>query len=297
VRPWDAEIGVDEPLARELIAGQFPELAGAPLESLGEGWDNMAYRVGGEWVFRFPRRQVVVAELEKEIAFLPRLARLVPFCIPEPELIGRPSEAFPWPFFGARFIEGVEAGDADAPREPLARDLGRALRVLHSPAVLDALGPELPESWTQRANMQLRVPRVREQLEAIAELWTAPAKVEEVLEAAAPLPPPEPLAVCHGDLHFRHVLVRDGRVSGLIDWIDLCRGDPGLDLQLVWSFFEPAERDAFFAEYGQAEEQSLLRARVIAFALNGVLAEYSHAEGLPNVEREAIASLERAVCD
>src|SRR3954454_19644427 len=129
---WSAEIAVDEPLAQRLVAGQFPELAGAALELLGEGWGHSAYLVGGEWVFRFPRREVVVEELEKEIAFLPRLARLVPFAVPEPELIGRPGPEFPWPFFGARLIRGVEACDAAASRQALARELGRALRLLHS---------------------------------------------------------------------------------------------------------------------------------------------------------------------
>jgi aminoglycoside phosphotransferase (APT) family kinase protein len=290
---WDAEVAVGAELAAELVGAQFPELAGTTVEPLGEGWDNVVYLLGGEWVFRFPRRQVVVAELEKEIAFLPRLAPLLPVRVPVPELVGRPTEAFRWPFSGARYIEGAEACDADASRALLARDFGRVLRILHSGDVRDAL-PELPENWTERANMATRVPWTRDQLARIAGLWTAPPVVEEILSQAATLPPPQPRVVCHGDLHFRHLLVHDGRLHGLIDWIDLCRGEPALDLLLVWSFFTRDERDAFLAEYGEIDDDTSLRARTLAFSLNGALAEYAHAEGLPGVEREALAGLTRA---
>jgi aminoglycoside phosphotransferase (APT) family kinase protein len=100
--------------------------------------------------------------------------------------------------------------------------------------------------------------------------------------------------VCHGDLHFRHVLVDDGRTSGVIDWIDLCRGDPALDLQLVWSILPPEARDAFFAAYGDVDGTTLLRARVVALFLAAALLEFAHHEGLARVEREALASLDRA---
>jgi aminoglycoside phosphotransferase (APT) family kinase protein len=138
------------------------------------------------------------------------------------------------------------------------------------------------------------VPLTVERLVTIERLWHAPEHVHMLLDEALALPQPEPKAVCHGDLHFRHILVDGGRVSGVIDWIDLCRGDPALDLQLVWSVLPPAARGTFFAEYGDVEDRTLLRARVVALFLSAALLEYAHHEGLPSVEREALASLERA---
>src|SRR5205085_3852477 len=114
---------------------------------------------------------------------------------------------------------------------------------------MDTLGGRLPDNWTRRADMQLRVPMIRAKLAALDALWHAPAHVLALLDEALTLPPPEPRAVCHGDLHFRHVLVEGERVGGLIDWIDLCRGDPALDLQIVWSALPPRARSALFASY------------------------------------------------
>jgi aminoglycoside phosphotransferase (APT) family kinase protein len=292
---WDPEIAVDSALASRLVAEQFPELAAERVRLLGSGWDNTVFAVGDEWVFRFPRKEVIVPFLETEIDVLPDLAPLLPVPIPVPEHIGVPSEAFPWPFFGARILPGVELADApETSRELLAAQLGRLLGQLHGREVIDALGGRLQENWTRRADMALRVPLTVEKLAILEELWRPPDHVHAILDEARALPPPEPTAVCHGDLHFRHILVDDGRVTGLIDWIDLCRGDPALDLQLTWSVLPPEARGAFFAEYGDVDDATLLRARVLALFLSAALLEYAAHEGLASIEREALASLARA---
>ena len=54
---WSPEQVVDESLARRLIGSQFPQLAGAAIEPLGEGWDSTVWLVDGRWSFRFPRRE------------------------------------------------------------------------------------------------------------------------------------------------------------------------------------------------------------------------------------------------
>jgi aminoglycoside phosphotransferase (APT) family kinase protein len=295
VPQWDPEIAVDPALARRLLAEQFPRFADLPMRLLGAGWDNTVYTVGDEWVFRFPRRAITLGGFQTEIDVLPDLAPLLPLPIPVPEQIGVPSDAFPWPFFGARMLPGVELCEApDTSRERVASQLGRFLQELHGREAMEALGDRLEENWTRRADMERRIPLIVEKLETLEPLWHAPRHVHPLLEEARELLPPEPKAVCHGDLHFRHILVASGRVTGVIDWIDLCRGDPALDLQVVWSVLPPQARDAFFVEYGDVDDATMLRARVVALFLSTALLEYSHHEGLASVEREALASLDRA---
>ena len=296
---WTAEARVDEALARDLVAEQFAPLPRRSVELISEGWDYVVHLVDGEWAFRFPRRAVVVAGTEREIAVLGLLAPRLPVGVPAPVYVGRPTERFAWPFFGARFLPGVEAGQAtlsDDERAQMARPLARALRALHDPAVIAEFGELLPFDPIHRADMVLRVPRTRAELSALAELgtWQPPPELDELLDRAAALPAPEPRAVCHGDLHFRQLLVEGGKLTGIIDWVDVCRSDPGVDLQLAWSFLPRAARDEFFDEYGPVSEESLLRARVVALFLNAVLARYGNAEGMPTVEAEAVAGLRRA---
>jgi aminoglycoside phosphotransferase (APT) family kinase protein len=297
VREWSAEVVVDEALARRLLR-QFPELAVDSLELVAEGWDNAVWLVDGTWAFRFPRRSIAIPGVEREISVLPRLAPLLPLPVPEPAFVGRPAEGYPWPFFGARFLPGREIAEADLSveaRARVARPLGSFLRALH--AADGGFMETLPADPMGRADMAARVPRTRERLEETARigLWQPPSSVERVLAEAERLPPAAATSVAHGDLHFRHILVdADDALCAVIDWGDVCRGDPTIDLPLFWSFFDDVGREAFLDAYGPIGEDQLLRARVLALFLCSTLAVYARHEGVPDIEREGVAGLVRA---
>jgi aminoglycoside phosphotransferase (APT) family kinase protein len=305
VHEWSAELTVDRDLADRLISRQFDALEPTELRLLSEGWDNTVWLVDHHWVFRFPRREVVIPGIEREMALLPRLAPLVPLPIPTPVFFGQPADGYPWPFFGAALIPGTETADAacsDADRCRLARPLAAFLRVLHdgdTAAAVDSAG-ELPRDPMGRGDMELRVPRTAERLAEVERLglWRAPGSIHDLLDAARGLGAPESSALVHGDLHTRHLLVGDDcGAAGVIDWIDICRGDPAIDLPLFWSLLPAAGRAEFLDVYGTLTDAQLLRARVLALFLSGTLAVYAHHQGMANLEAEAIAGLERTAVD
>src|SRR5438093_13481464 len=130
---WTAGLVVDERLARRLLA-QFPELEIESLRPFAEGWDYTIWLVNERWTFRFPRREIAVPGVRREIAVLPELAPLLPIPVPVPVFVGEPAEGFPWPFFGSALLPGRELADADledAARLEVGRALARFRRVLH----------------------------------------------------------------------------------------------------------------------------------------------------------------------
>jgi aminoglycoside phosphotransferase (APT) family kinase protein len=289
---WEAEIVVDERLARRLLA-RFPELEVGALRLLGYGWDYTIWVVDERYAFRFPRRQIVVPGTERELAVLPKLAELLPVRVPEPLFVGQPTEEYPWPFFGGPLLAGKEISEAgldDEGRLAVALELAAFLRTLHAVK----LDEPLPLDVNGRADMPIRVPLARKTLEEVSELWRAPDSVSAILDEAERLPPAHLTALVHGDLHFRQVLVEGRHVSGVVDWVDVCRSDPAIDLSLVWSFLDASQRPAFIDAYGDVSDAQLLRARVLALNLCAAVASHAHAEGLAAVEREALAGLERA---
>jgi len=280
---WRPEFAVDVELARRLLRAQFPQLSA--IERLGEGWDYSAFRVDEQFVFRFPRRAVVLPGMEREIATLPRLT--LPVQVPVPLFVGAPSSGFPWAFYGARYIDGDEPLEAtDETRRQVSMDLARTLRALHAHDPAD-----LPEDANQRADMRRRVPWARA---ALAELGI---DAEHLLGEASKLATPGATALCHGDLHLRQILVSGGRLNGIIDWVDVCRANPGIDLSLLWSFVPRDMFDAFLAEYGAVDENALLIARVLALGLNATLASYAHDVGDERLERAARTGVENALRD
>ena len=117
-REWQAEVVIDARLVRRLLRDQFDELELTSLEPLGEGWDNSVWLVDGRWAFRFPRREIAVPAVARQLAMLPRLAPRLPLPIPEPAFAGRPGGAFPWPFFGAPFLPSIARSPAERGKGP-----------------------------------------------------------------------------------------------------------------------------------------------------------------------------------
>jgi aminoglycoside phosphotransferase (APT) family kinase protein len=205
--------------------------------------------------------------------------------------VGEPGDGYPWPFFGAELVRGQElaqTGLTDAERAALGRPLGAFLRALHD-AEVDV---ELPLDPIRRTDMPYRAEWARTRFDELG--WTPPGAAR-ILDEAAELPPAELTSLVHGDLHLRHAVVDEGRLAGVIDWGDVCRSDPAVDLVLLWAALPPDVRPEFFAEYGAVDEAALLRSRVLSLFLCSILAIHARAVGDGTVEWECLAALDRTV--
>ncbi len=300
MHPWEPEITVDAGLARALIDSQFPALADAPVRPLDAGWDNTVFRVGEDLVFRFPRREIAVPGVRREMAVLPRLAPHLSLPVPTPLHAGTPALGFPWPWFGAPYLPGgglMAAGSPLEARAAIGAALGSFLRELHSPSLAAAVGEHLPPDPMRRADMPRRVTMTRARLAELAEagLLEEDAATEALLDDATTLPSSSRRAVLHGDLHAAHVLVADGAATGVIDWGDVCVGDPAIDLSIAFGALAGAARAAFLAAHGPLDAATELRARAIAVNLAATLLAYAIDRGLSHVETECRRALRVAV--
>jgi aminoglycoside phosphotransferase (APT) family kinase protein len=300
MHPWEPEVTVDAGLARALIDSQFPDLAGARVHPFDAGWDNTVFRVGEDLVFRFPRREIAVPGVRREIAVLPRLAARVSLPVPTPLHVGTPALGFPWPWFGARYLPGGGLMTTGSPLEARSRigtALGSFLRELHSPTLAAETGGSLTTDPMRRADMPHRVAMTRTRLAELAEagILEDDADTHALLDDAATLPPSSRRAVLHGDLHAAHVLVADGAVTGVIDWGDVCMGDPAIDLSIAFGALAGPARAAFLATHGPLDAATELRARAVAVNLAATLLAYAIDRGLPHVEAECRRALDAAV--
>lgn len=243
-----AEVEITADLVRRLLAAQHPDLAGLTVAPLANGWDNTLFRVGDELVARLPRRALGATIVRGEQRWLPSLAPRLPLPVPVPVRTGVPGEGYPWAWSITEFMPGTPAADGP-PFDPgrAAVDLGGFFGALHAPAPPDA-----------PANPYRGVPLAERAASLEKNLATVTGKVdrEPVLAAwAAALAAPAwdgPPVWLHGDPHPANVLVRDGRVSGVIDFGDITAGDPATDLSLAWMLLPATSHDRFRAAYAQA---------------------------------------------
>ena len=57
----------------------------------------------------------------------------------------------------------------------------------------------------------------------------------------------------HGDVALGNLLIRDGRLAAVIDFGQVCVGDPACDLAIAWTYFRGQDREAFRARLTHAQ--------------------------------------------
>jgi aminoglycoside phosphotransferase (APT) family kinase protein len=293
-----AEVEVTADLVRRLLAEQHPDLAGRPLVPLASGWDNVLYRlrpapaggsagppagaepadptggpratgadppfpVDGDLVVRLPRRALSAPLVLHEQRWLAELAPRLPVPVPVPLRVGRPADGYPWSWSVCPWLDGTPAiQEPPLDAQAVAGALGRFLRALHHPAP-----PTAPRNPYRGTPLGARDDGVRQRVAQLDDVLDAPAVLACWAELMAAPPWAGPPLWVHGDLHPGNVLVRDGRLSAVIDFGDLTAGDPATDLAVAWSLLPAAARPALRAAAGPVADATWTRARGWALAL------------------------------
>jgi len=260
---WISDIDIDVALAAKLVTSQFPKLSVVNIEAFGTGFDNAAFLINGQIIFRFPHRRIVAKLIKREIAILPDLAPHLSLLISAPSFIGVASPEYPWPFAGYQRIEGVTAcavSLTEAARAALAEPLARFLHALHDIDPVPFVKRGLPSDEMGRLDHEKRLKMVFER----RRIFEATGLFEEFKDCFAWLEahPPVPLddkerRIVHGDLYARHVIL-DAKASpvGVIDWGDVHLGDPAIDIAIAHLTLPPKAHEAFRNAYGIIDQRT-----------------------------------------
>jgi len=241
----DGRAGIDTALVRRLIAQQFPQwadLAVTPVKL--DGWDNRTYRLGKELTARLPTAEGYPAAIDKEHQWLPVLAPSLPVAIPEAVAKGSPGEGYPYHWAIRRWIDGETASlSTVADLDEFARSIAEFIVALQN---IDATGGPVagahsfyrgtpPEYYHDQTVEALAVLKGRIDTDLAREVWDA------ALATSWDRPP----VWFHGDIATGNLLVRDGRLSAVIDFGTSGVGDPACDLVIAYTFFSGSARSAF----------------------------------------------------
>lgn len=263
------EVELTEELVRALLSEQHPDLADLPLVLGARGWDNQLWRLGDDLAVRLPwQTETADGLLLKEHAWVPALAPRLPLPVPVPRRLGHPSERYPHPWIVTTWVPGTPADLAPAtPGGPAAEVMAAFLAELHRPAPGSA-----PFGRGRGGRLSDIADGVARQLEALSDLCgivagTAPELVPDTDAVRAmwadAVAAPEwsgPRLWLHGDLHPANVLTADGRICGVVDFGDLCAGDPALDLAAAWILLPDAEAiERFRAASPRASDEATWR--------------------------------------
>ncbi|MFC3450297.1 aminoglycoside phosphotransferase family protein [Amycolatopsis speibonae] len=272
------EVRFEQGFVRALLREQHPDLAELELREVEGGWDSRQWRLGSELAVRLPRSERAPGLLRSEQKWLPVLAGRLPLPTPIPVRVGEPSALFEHTWTIMRWVDGDPADRAPITRADAAETLAGFLRALHRQAPADA-----PVSATRGLPLASLLDGFTGSLEVIAGEAGAD-RAREIWDKAVAAPAWDGVPLwLHGDLHPANVIVREGTLAGVIDFGDLCSGDPATDLSAAWILLPEGAASRFFDAYEVADDATIARARgwAVLRALNLIAIGRNGRLGLP----------------
>ncbi len=281
------ELEIDESLVRSLIVDQFPHWAKLPVRRVEPiGTVNAVFRLGNDYSVRLARRAGPSTPGSREFTWLPKLASLVSLDIPIPIAQGSPNKEYPWFWEVHTWVEGDSLPIEEIDEIQAARDLAVFIASLQK---VDSSGGPLGRGIPLAE-------RDKDFRYWLARFDGDPA-VSAVWESALAAPPWNGAPIWHhGDLDVRNWLVRNKRISGVIDWGEMGIGDPACDVMVAWKLHSSVARDAF-REAFPVDDATWARARgwVVSQAV-AILAYYTP-QNNPILYNEAKAWLDIVLRD
>jgi aminoglycoside phosphotransferase (APT) family kinase protein len=243
------QLAVSDATVRKLVDAQFPRWRDLPISQFAsQGTVNALFRIGERLAARFPLQPGEVGAtrrwLQAEAEAARELLGRTRFRTPEPVALGEPGEGYPLPWSVQTWLPGTAATDQDpggsvAFAHDLAEFIAGVRAIDTGGRAFDGQGRggdlRAHDAWMEtcfaRSERLLDVPRLRR-------LW---AVLRELPRTAGDV-------MTHGDLIPGNVLVRDGRLAGVIDVGGLGPADPALDLVGGWHLLEAGPRQVLHDE-------------------------------------------------
>jgi len=290
----DARFHIDADLVRRLVAEQFPQWAGLEVRPVEpQGWDNRTFRLGEQLTARLPCAAAYSVQVEKERLWTPRLAAGLRVTITTPVATGEPGFGYPSPWSINRWLDGETVAAArNLDLVLLAEDIAQFLQDLHG---VEAAGgpPAGPHCFWRGGPLLTYDTQTRQTLAALDKVIDTPA-ARAAWEAGLAAPWSGREAWFHGDFAAGNLLVRDGRLSGVIDWGCCGVGDPACDLAVAWTLLDSESRRVFRARlapdagtWARGRAWALWKALIVMAAAPG--ANPAGVERCPRIIAEIVA--------
>jgi aminoglycoside phosphotransferase (APT) family kinase protein len=259
----EGEVEVDDALVRRLLATQLPHLADLPLTRI-EAWgtDHAIFRLGDGLSVRLPKIGWAATQGGKESRWLPVLAPHLPIEVPVPHAVGHAADGYPFRWYVSPWLEGDNPRtDGSIDLCQLALDVAAFVLALQR---IDTTGAPTPKHAQRGGPLASADEFTRDRAEQLRGETDVSALLA-VWDAGLQAPPWDgPPVWVHGDLMDGNLLVRSGRLSGVIDWGGLKAGDPAVELMAAWNLFDAESRDVYRDALGFVDDAMWLRGRAWA---------------------------------
>lgn len=232
-------------LVQQLINSQFPEFKNLEIKPVAvSGWDNRTFHLGKKMLVRLPSGERYAAKVDKEQLWLPKLAPSLPLSIPTPINLGKPGCGYHHKWSIYNWIEGETLAAAGVNNwDMLANNLANFLIALQKIETKD--GPLAgAHNFYRGGSLSVYNQETREAINILSNKIDV-TSITKMWEDALATNWTKPPVWVHGDISPGNLLVKDGKLSAVIDFGGIGVGDPACDLAIAWTKFSPHTREVF----------------------------------------------------
>ncbi|MGL5766709.1 MAG: aminoglycoside phosphotransferase family protein [Sarcina sp.] len=253
-------MNIDTNLVKTLIKEQYPNFSDLKIvEVENSGNDNRTFHLGDSMLVRLPSGKEYASQIEKEMYWLPKLSHYISLDIPLPLFKGNPTKEYPFNWGIYKWIEGETLTYKDILNlDLLAIDLAKFLKELQS---IDAtLGPKAGKhNFYRGGSLNIYDNETRIALKNLKNIFDTNS-LENIWKKCLKSKYTNKPVWIHGDIAVGNLLIKDGRLSAVIDFGILGTGDPACDYVIAWTFFSNKSRE-IFKSHLNCDEETFERAK------------------------------------
>ncbi|OGT39700.1 MAG: hypothetical protein A3F12_01670 [Gammaproteobacteria bacterium RIFCSPHIGHO2_12_FULL_38_14] len=231
---------INTDLVHELIAIQFPQWRDLTVQAVTpQGWDNKTFRLGDQMLVRLPSGAEYERQVKKEHHWLPIIASKLPLPIPQPIAMGKPSKSYPWDWSVYQWLDGASANNIaldDTVLETIAKQLAEFFIAFHKIDITDGPTAGLHNWWRAAhtsvydTETRMLIAKLKNDIDVV--------KATSLWEKALDSKWHKESVWVHGDVASGNILLKDNKISAIIDFGCMGIGDPACDLTIAWTFFK-----------------------------------------------------------
>jgi aminoglycoside phosphotransferase (APT) family kinase protein len=285
------EIDITPALVYELLKAQFPQLSGLPLEPIEPaGTDNVMFKLGDSLAVRLPRTEHAAQNIDKECYWLPKLAPHLPLPIPAPIEQGHAGLEYGLSWAVCHLLPGKNLSISRIDNlQQAAIDMGHFVSALQQ---IDAVGGPTNKRGLPLRSRDKETRSAIAQLEGVIDVDRATQFWDAILATSQWNGPARWM---HGDLHPGNLLVKDDRISAVIDFGSCGVGDPAADLMVAWTLLDSESRKVFHSIV-KSDDASWARGCGWAFTM-GIVAYPYYRDTNPTFATVAKRAMDEALSD
>lgn len=250
------QVHIDAGIARQLVIDNFPQYRSESIQLVdSQGTVNTIFRVGIDAAARFPLRSAdsrqLEAELVRESNAMLEFEEWCPFPTPRPLGIGHPGQSFPMSWSMQTWVEGEIATPVGLAASPtFANDIASLIESLRN---ADTSGRKFTGSG-RGGRISDHDDWVQTCFRNSVDLLDV-ARLHPIWEQVRQLPPTFLDVMSHKDLTPANIIVREERISGVLDAGDFGPADPALDLVAVWHHLDEERRNLVRSRLSTTREE------------------------------------------